>query len=166
MGDSSKAESELGDLFRKHSTDKHYNHHYERMYAEILAPFRKAESVKLLEIGIAGGNSLKAWRDWFTNGRLFGIDIKSDACQNAPAGVTAFCGDQADTDFLARVIAETGGNFDAIIDDGGHGPAMAEDSFAFLWTHLSVGGVYVIEDLDWSRRTQCELRAQQLGRLT
>ncbi len=47
-----------------------------------------------------------------------------------------------------RWIDETGGDFDFIADDGGHGNDQMYTSFIILFQHaLKPGGVYVIEDL-------------------
>jgi len=145
----------FADLCGKYGTDKHCNHNCSYMYSEILKPFMgRARPIKLLEIGIEFGGSLRMWRDYIRpHPVLFGIDVSEEYCGNAPPEAKAFCGSQIDTTFLAHVVKETGGYFDVIIDDGGHGTGQAEVSFGELWPHLRHGGIYVIEDLEFSAKT-------------
>jgi hypothetical protein len=63
-------------------------------------------------------------------------------------------GDQADAAFLARFVAEHGGDFDVIIDDGGHTMAQQTTSLDHLWGAVRPGGVYFCEDLQTSFMAQ------------
>jgi hypothetical protein len=60
-------------------------------------------------------------------------------------------GDQGDKAVLDRWLAKTGGNFDFIIDDGGHRNDQILNSFEKLWPALKTGGYYFIEDLQVGR---------------
>ena len=51
------------------------------------------------------------------------------------------------TEDLNRFKSEHGGDFDMIIDDGGHTMEQMQTSLNHLWDSLKSGGVYVIEDL-------------------
>lgn len=66
------------------------------------------------------------------------------------SGATIFTGDQADVGFLERVVAETGGGFDVVVDDGGHTMAQQRTSLEGLWRAVRPGGLYVVEDLQTS----------------
>ena len=59
-------------------------------------------------------------------------------------------GDQSNTETLDRWIVESGGRFDAIIDDGGHLNSLILISFMALWPTINPGGYYFIEDLEVS----------------
>jgi uncharacterized NAD-dependent epimerase/dehydratase family protein len=62
------------DIFTGYDTDKGYHHTYEIPYQRELESRRK--DVKgVLEIGIYHGGSLKAWRDYFPNATVVGMDI-------------------------------------------------------------------------------------------
>lgn len=152
------AVKEFVDLCEKYGPDKCRNHHYEAMYAHILGPFRFARTrIRILEIGIEFGGSLRVWLEYLKSPLgipyVYGIDIEQKYCDKAPPGARAFCGDQADVNFLESVVKDSGGEFDIIIDDGGHGTGQAEVTFKALWPHLRDGGIYVIEDLEWSSKT-------------
>lgn len=70
-----------------------------------------------------------------------------------PASINAVIGDQGDPAVVERWIEETGGNFDFIIDDGGHLNYQILTSFNILWGKaLKPGGIYFIEDLQVTRR--------------
>ena len=61
-------------------------------------------------------------------------------------------------------MKESGGNFDVIIDDGGHMNYMIYQSFITLWEHaLAPGGLYFIEDLLLSRMYATLERQNNLG---
>lgn len=65
-------------------------------------------------------------------------------------GATIFAGDQADPIFLQKFINESGGEFDVIIDDGGHTMDQQLTSLEYLWKIVKPGGLYIIEDLQTS----------------
>jgi len=69
------------------------------------------------------------------------------AWKNKTQQATIFTGDQADPDFLDLFLRQTGGNFDIIIDDGGHTMEQQRVSLDVLWGSVVPGGIYFIEDL-------------------
>jgi SAM-dependent methyltransferase len=130
----------------KYDTDK-INHHYLDLYAPMLAPWRD-KPVRLLEIGILKGGSLRLWKDYFPQGIIAGIDLTLPADFAPAERIHLFEGSQTDLPFLARVansVAPEG--FDIIIDDASHMGAETKASFWHLIDkHLKPGGLYVIED--------------------
>ncbi len=111
---------------------------YERHFAG-LTPSR------VLEIGVQGGGSLKIWRDMFPEAEIVGVDIDASCKQHEGKNITVEIGDQEDVEFLEEL-----GDFDIIIDDGGHTMKQQQVSFETLFPKLSKGGLYVIEDLHTS----------------
>ncbi|KAB5514882.1 hypothetical protein GE09DRAFT_588054 [Coniochaeta sp. 2T2.1] len=116
------------DIALKHGTDKVTDHHYWYMYEKYLEPLRD-KKVKMLEIGLGcdmsygPGKSYYTWLEFFPNVDLYYIEYDA-ACaekwKHKTDRATIFAGDQADRTFLRKFIEESGGNFDIIIDDGGH----------------------------------------------
>jgi hypothetical protein len=51
---------------------------------------------------------------------------------------------------LTEMIDNFGGDFDIIIDDGGHSMEQQQVSLGFLFKFLKPGGIFVIEDLETS----------------
>lgn len=129
-----------------YDTDK-INHHYLELYDPILSPWIDRE-LKLLEIGIHRGGSLKLWRDYFPHGRIVGIDLKLPKNFVPGDRVQVFEGSQADTGFLSEVAMKTAPEcFDVIIDDASHIGELTKTTFWHLFDHhLKPGGLYAIED--------------------
>lgn len=56
-------------------TDKASQHDYIPLYDKFLAPYRN-KNVKIVEIGIKKGGSMKMWREYFSQeSMIYGIDI-------------------------------------------------------------------------------------------
>ncbi len=129
-----------------YNTDK-ITHRYLDVYDPILAPWVGGH-IKLLEIGVHKGGSLKLWRDYFPLGVIFGIDIKLPEHFVAGERIQVFEGSQSDKRFLSEVankVAPEG--FDIIIDDASHIGELTKTAFWHLFdSHLKPGGLYVIED--------------------
>lgn len=135
----------LDELAKKHGTDKSsLRHDYCVAYEEHLEKFRLLP-VKLLEIGILDGNSLRLWKEYFPNGEIYGIDINPKCKQYEEERVRVAIGDQTDEQFLASITDSN--EFDIIIDDGSHIWDHLVISFECLFPHLKSGGLYVMEDL-------------------
>ena len=99
-----------------------------------------------------------------------------------------YLGDQSEKSFLRKVVKESGGSYDIVLDDGGHSDWHQRPTFAVLWdevvsgmrltntTHhiimtpdilaccniyymsLIPGGLYVIEDLQISSSREWMIR--------
>ena len=63
--------------------------------------------------------------------------------------VTTVVGDQTDRAFLRSLVADHG-PFDVVIDDGSHISAHIITSFQTVFPLMPSGGLYVIEDLQYS----------------
>eukprot|EP00939_MAST-03C_sp_MAST-3C-sp1_P004281 g4281.t1 len=134
-----------------------YTCYYERIFTAI-----RTDAVRLLEIGVATGHSMKVWQQYFVNAEhVYGIGFgnfqstPSQECStNAATKVdtqvpcTIFKGDQSDQSFLNHFVSETGGMFDIIIDDGSHVPSHQLLSFETLWPSVKPGGMYIVEDIE------------------
>ena len=135
----------LDEIALSYGTDKSsLNHNYARLYSSYFEELRQ-EKLKILEIGIDKGYSLKSWKEYFPNADITGIDIL-DLKQFEENRVHVEQGDQKDTVFLKKVN-DTHGPFDIIIDDGSHHNEDMKASFDYLFPLLTQGGMYVVEDL-------------------
>jgi hypothetical protein len=129
-------------------TDK-YNHGYMAVYDPV---FKNMKDVKkVLEIGIYHGASLKLLTHYFKESEIFGIDI-SDCSHLDSDNVKTFVYNQENKDDLLEFISKCGGDFDLIIDDGGHTMKQQQLSFGVLFKYVKSGGLYIIEDLHTSNR--------------
>ena len=61
-------------LFKKYKSDKYF-HNYHNVYENFLYKLKK-KKLKILEIGVSDGSSIKAWSEYFKNSLIIGIDIK------------------------------------------------------------------------------------------
>ena len=125
-------------------------HHYFEIYNRWLSRFRNKKDLRILEIGVFRGGSLKMWREYFQHDAVIvGIDIDSDCKihENPDTKIFIEIGDQTDTSFLAYVV-EKYGPYDIIIDDGGHTTVQQITSFNFLYSNaFTDDGIYIVEDL-------------------
>lgn len=130
----------LNEIGVETGTDKStLTHCYLDNYEKYLAPLREKEFV-LLELGVGNGSSIKMWREYFPNARIFGIDINADC-----AGEGIFIGSQNDKDFLNNVLAEIG-TVNVLIDDCSHEGWRTIDTFKYLFPKISEGGLFFVED--------------------
>lgn len=115
-------------------------------YEELLARVRDDE-VRVLELGIHRGGSLRLWRDYFPRGVIAGLDLKVPVLED-PERIRMFEGRQDDAALLARIRADVAPDgFDVIIDDCSHVGELTARSFGHLFAkHLKPGGIYAIED--------------------
>ena len=120
---------------------------YLDLYDPILTSWSNKE-IKLLEVGVKKGGSLRLWRDYFPHGTIIGIDRKLPQRLETGERIQVFQGDQADRAFLSKVVSRTAPDgFDIIIDDASHIGDLTKATFWHLFDrHLRPGGLYAIED--------------------
>jgi hypothetical protein len=129
-------------------TDK-LEHGYIEPYSKHLHS-RRADKLKILEIGVKDGASLRMWKNYFYRSKVYGIDIDDKSHLNEKR-IKTFQGDQSDVQFLRRVAEEIN-DIDIVIDDGSHVSGHVVTSFTTLFPLLKNGGIYIIEDLQASYR--------------
>lgn len=126
--------------------DKMSNHNYGAAY-ELLFPGNGLvgrEGVKLvMEVGVADGSCLHAWRDAFPNALVVGMDIHhSDKAHGER--IEFHLGDQRSQQDCENVAA--GCLFDLIIEDATHQIENTLLTLLYLWPFVRPGGLYVIEE--------------------
>ena len=139
--------SELFAIFES-DTNVHKWFHYFDIYTRYFERYRAAP-VRMLEIGVFRGGSLRMWKQYFhPDSTIVGIDIDASCAAHEIAEQNIFVriGSQADPDFLAKVCEEFG-PFDIILDDGSHKTHHQIVSFGALFrAALKDGGCYMVED--------------------
>jgi hypothetical protein len=141
----------FGDLSRlaKGKTDKGTpGHGYTETYERFFRVW-KDEPIRIFEIGIEAGGSLLVWQEYFPRASIYAIDIR-DPSRFEKGRVKTCAADQSKRDQLQKCLDKFGGQFDIIIDDGGHSMEQQQTSFGFLFPRLNPGGFYAIEDLQTS----------------
>ena len=129
---------EFGELTRMAygKTDKAATHGFTEIYEHMFYPM-KSSPIRICEIGIAWGGSLDVWSRYFSRATVFGIDdrslselrsmmqaegVKEDFLPKQPETerIKTFVADQSNRDQLQSFINKYGGDFDILLDDGGH----------------------------------------------
>jgi hypothetical protein len=171
----SKKQNYLGKLFDRHGSNKGYFLHEENQdyleahcYNDIynLLFFQHKQNIKLvLECGIGSkntnilsnmsyskycipGGSLRAWRDYFPNADIIGIDIDQDVLFTEDRIKTYMC-DQTSPPCINNFIQQANlqpNTVDIIIDDGLHEFNANITLFENTKHLLKVNGMYIIED--------------------
>jgi len=144
----------LNRLAEIYKTDKWGGHYYTQHYQNHFSAF-KNKKINILEIGVGGynnpiygGNSLRMWKRFFPNARIYSLDIH-DKSLHQEKRIKIFRGSQVDEEFLEKVLAEIG-ELTIIVDDGSHINEHIIDSFQFLFPRLKSGGIYAVEDIQTS----------------
>ncbi len=152
---------DLVQIFRKYGTDKLVNG-YAPVYHTLLNN-RREQIRSVLEVGIgtmipnvhssmvgyagAGyspGGSLRAWRDYFRNASVLGMDVQPDTQFSEERIQTVLC-DSTDALAVQRAVGDK--MFDFIVDDGSHVDVNQFSTLRNLYSRLRPGGFYVIEDI-------------------
>jgi len=94
------------------------------------------------------------WENYFEKARLYFLDINPSSREYVTTlslqRSSLHIVDQANAEQLLGFCVSVGGNFDIIIDDGGHTMNQQITSFKTLFSQVKSGGMYVIEDLHTS----------------
>lgn len=136
----------LDDLAIKHHADKCSRYHnFAEKYDRAFAGMRES-TVSLLEIGVAQGQSLRMWVDYFPNAMIHGADISPacSSCESYSSRIKFHLLDQSNAAQLKNV--EQYSPFDIIIDDGNHWWKEQILTFEIIFQYLRSGGIYVVED--------------------
>jgi hypothetical protein len=135
----------LDEIGKDYGTDKSsLVHDYLNKYPKHM-PYYKFETLKILEIGVLDGGSLRTWRDYFYNSTIVGIDINEECKKHEEDRIIVEIGSQTDKEFLDSVVKKHG-PFNMIIDDGSHMCSHVIFSFENLIDSVVSGGCYIVED--------------------
>lgn len=129
----------------------HICHNYLQFYDRLWTPLRD-EPIRLMEIGLNKGASIKLWLEYFQKGQIIGVDINEFVNEVGipEEHLHRFIfekGSQFSPYFWERFKEKEPQPFDIIIDDGAHTSGAIILSFNMLWGRIKPGGYYVIEDI-------------------
>jgi hypothetical protein len=118
---------------------------YFQSYDEILGKFY-GNKVTFIEVGVLNGGSLFMWRELFgVDSRIIGIDFNPSALAWQEFGFEIYIGDQADPEFWDSILSKIG-NFDILLDDGGHLYNQQINTVASVLHAANEGGLIIVED--------------------
>ncbi len=153
------AAAKLKELYDYYGSDKARDHDYHLLYGSLLSD--PTSVTDLLEIGLGTNNprlisnmgkrgrpggSLRAFRDFLPEARVYGADIDRQILFEE-GRITTFFVDQTDPVSLTALASQIGGHFDLIIDDGLHSPNANLAVLDFGLRRIKVGGWLVVEDI-------------------
>ena len=128
-------------------SDKGSNHAYEHFYPEIFEKYKHKSDLKILEVGISIGYSLKMWAEIFPHAKIYGMDHNYSQLKLSEEEKKRFNflpeGSQTDLNIFKDCPL-----FDIIIDDASHIPSLTLDTWNILKNKLAPNGVYIIEDVN------------------
>lgn len=132
----------LSDKVNRPGSKSHHN--YNKVYDSILPPYRETATA-VLELGVLNGCSLRAWKDYFLNAEILGIDNDLNRLVREDR-IRSFLCDTTNRDTFIDLTTKLPA-LDIIIDDASH--LLTEQLFALaaLWPRLKPGGIYVVEDV-------------------
>ena len=127
------------------TSDKETNHSYLSGYYE--QEFRdRSRNISLLEIGVAQGDSLRLWSEWFTDGKITGIESN----RSLPRPLSEYVNVEliyADGFSDETINKFEDNSFDYIIDDGPHTLTSMVVSAQKWINKVKPGGKLIIEDV-------------------
>lgn len=137
----------LTDLGLHYGTDKATVHRYTDYYEKLFKGWR-SKPVKILEIGVAGGESIKMWAEFFYNNesRIYGVEIENRPLPEFDDRTQIFITDATSPNAVYDITNATG-KLDVVIDDGSHRSDHLKASLSLWWPHVKPGGCMIFEDL-------------------
>jgi hypothetical protein len=157
---------DLDEILNRHVSDKQIANGYAPIYHALFKHVRD-RPLALLEIGIgtlvAGasssmhgfghelpgyrpGASLRAWREYFPNASIHGVDVQPDTMISGEDRIATELCDSTDAEAAASYLARAG-TFDVVIDDGVHHADLQMRTLRNFYPSLRPNGLYVIEDV-------------------
>lgn len=168
MNNNELTNNHFGELLRigtEHQTDK-VTHGFLPYYENLLGHL-KTEKINFLEIGVFFGASIKMWKDYFTNGEIYGMDTFEGLQGNGNIfpnptlfydnwktgnidRVKLFKCDQSKEIELYNFVKYCEDNnilFDVILDDASHLMRDQQITLSILFKLLKKGGYFIVEDI-------------------
>ncbi len=137
-----------------------HRHPYTAPYSLFFEPL-KHKPIKFAEIGVFRGASVRAWREFFSQARIYGYDrdvpnLQFIQAQNFP-NVFLDIMDASSQESIKQKLQEAtqdGELFDVILDDASHDPADQSAVIRTALPFLKQGGLLIIEDIFRERPTK------------
>jgi len=103
--------------------------------------------IKMLELGVYTGKSLKVWASYFPQGTIIGLDLGESPDFSDYPNIIFERGDQTDSERLREIcLTHAAGGLDIVLDDASHVGQYSAASYRALFPYLKPGGLYIIED--------------------
>lgn len=140
----------LNAIGEEENTDKGSSfHNYLSKYDFFLEKLRN-QNIKILELGVFNGASLRMWENYFESAEIIGVDIDEKCKENEDKRIKVLITDlgrESNLDLLKKMV---GGSPKVIIDDASHFYTHQIKALIKLFPFLESGGIYIVEDLGTS----------------
>ena len=140
-------QNEYDKLDHGYQLDK-FDHLYLEKYYNKEFTSRREDNIKLLEIGVATGISIKFWTEWFINGKIYGVDICHDSMNSdfylKNKLFNVYWEDALTPKFISKFEQNY---FDYIIDDGSHTLSDQLKTIRSYLPKIKSNGKLIIEDI-------------------
>jgi predicted O-methyltransferase YrrM len=153
--------SELCYIGKKYDTDKssqrtnvtnHRHCHPYTLFYDGLFKNKKNEHLKIAELGILDGGSLRMWQEYFTNSEIYGFEYNDNFINNFKQKfnndrITLTNIDVTNKDSIVNAFTKLNILYDIIIEDTTH---TFEDQIRVIentYQYLKPGGIIIIEDI-------------------
>lgn len=157
--DSSRCVSALCKMCAEAGTDKGpyasmgHRHPYTAPYSLFFEPLR-FKNIKFAEVGVHRGASMRVWRSFFTQARIYGYDRDAEHLRyiesfGMPASYLRVI-DAGSKESIEEVFTKDtadGELFDVILDDASHDPTDQATMMETALKFLKPGGLFMIEDI-------------------
>lgn len=131
-------------ILLNYPSDKDTSHDYLPVYQK---EFSKTEEVKILELGVYTGGSLKLWEKFFTNSEIHGIEHTRYSDNEMPGIIHWGKYEDLCSDFEDNY-------FDYIVNDSMHYAVEQIDAFNLYYPKLKSGGKFFMEDIPDSKNLE------------
>lgn len=127
-------------ILRRYDTDKETFHRYGSTYETLFQRFNRNDKLNILEVGTQKGGSLLAWKEYFPNANVYGVDIVDVVLKKYRKNT------------VTRIISDikewrNDMEWDIVIDDGSHYLLDIVYVVANYFLKLKSNGVLIIEDV-------------------
>lgn len=128
-----------------HDTDKSHEggHSYGQFYEDLFNTYNQTDELNILELGVQNGGSLRAWKEYFPNAHVYGVDIADSRLDKYKLDDVTYI--VKDLRLAIKDLEHI--KFDIIIDDSDH----SEDTMAWIAANyfdlLKDTGTLVFEDV-------------------
>jgi hypothetical protein len=144
----------LEELVDNTKTDKNTVHSYLPLYQTLLEKKRET-ALNVLEVGIWNGGSIKLWNDFFTNAKVYGLDIIDinrvwSEIKDKEKIVLHTSSDAYNVDFFINNFLNKNIKCDFMLDDGPHTLESMKQFIKLYSQIMTDDGILIIEDVqDW-----------------
>lgn len=152
-------ETDLCRIMNRFGSDKGNYHNYTKIYTKLMVEYI-GEACSLFELGIGTqnqalashmplhckpGGSLRGWKEWLRNARVWGADIDRDILFEED-GISTRWVDQTRADTIQAMWRDLP-DMDIIVEDGLHTWVAQKLFLLESWHKVKPGGLYITEDV-------------------